>query len=181
MTTVIACRPLGLMVADTRISHGEVKFKSTKKVQRVGPFVVGVAGDYGRALTYLKVLAKAVRNLDGTSVPKLVAAEGEGELEMVVMSPHGLWYMGEDGTPIEIEEQFYCTGSGGSWATSSMRTQQLLIKAGLLPQFDLGLAMCVACEFDNDSGLPMVEVRLAGDAQSKAGGRRRARSAKEAV
>lgn len=178
MTTVIACRPLGKMAADTRISHGDGKFKSTKKLQRVGAYLVGVSGDYSRALAYLKVVSRALKPLDGTSVPKLQAAEGEGDLEILVMSAHGLWYVGADGMPIEIEQEHYATGSGSSWASSSMRTQQLLISTGVMQQYDLGLAMCVACEFDKDSDFPMVEVSLAGDAQSKAGGRRRAAKAR---
>jgi ATP-dependent protease HslVU (ClpYQ) peptidase subunit len=177
VTTIIACRTLGKMVADTRITHGEQKFRSRRKIQRVGPFLVGVSGDYARALEYAKAFAKVAKKLDGRMAPKLPAAEGEGDLEMVVMSAHGLWYYGEDGTPIEIEEEeYYTTGSGGSWASSSLLTQAFLIRAGALPGYDLALAMRVACEYDNDSDLPMVELSLAGDAQVPGARRRAARA-----
>jgi ATP-dependent protease HslVU (ClpYQ) peptidase subunit len=160
MTTVIACRPLGRMIADTRISHGEVKFKSTKKAQHIGAFLVGVAGDYSRCLEYLKVFAKHAKKLDGTQAPKLPAAEGEGDLELVVMSAHGMWLYTEDGSPIEIEEPFYATGAGGRWAAAALGDQKRLIAKGLLQQFDLEIAMDVACEFDEATGLPLVSLSL---------------------
>ena len=154
MTTVVACRPLKTMIADSNVSHGEVRFKSTRKIQRVGKFLVGVAGDYSHALRYVKeVVAPAVRGGDGRSVPLL--AKMEGEFEVMLMSEHGLYLVGDDGTPLEIEDEFYVIGTGSVPAFASLRTQQRLMAT-----YDLQMAMDVACEFDNDSRQPAVVLQL---------------------
>lgn len=153
MTTIIACRPLQMMVADSRISHGDGKFTSRKKVAKVGKYLAGVAGAYAPALTYLRKFSNAAREMDGKTVPQLDPIEGE--FELMVLSEHGLWIYGEDGSSIEVEEDFYAIGSGSSWASACLRTQELTFT-----EYNLEMAMDVACEFDNDSGLPQVEISL---------------------
>jgi ATP-dependent protease HslVU (ClpYQ) peptidase subunit len=153
LTTVIACRSLKTMIADSNISHGEVKFKSTKKVQRIGKYLVGVAGDYSHALRYAQAFAEKAKEMDGKAVPLL--EKMDGEFELMVLSEHGLWLYGDDGTPLEIEDEFYVIGTGTAWATSCLRTQELLCAA-----YNLEMAMEVACEFDNDSRLPAVTYTL---------------------
>jgi hypothetical protein len=157
MTTVIACRSLGAMAADKKISHGDGSFPSSKKIQRAGKFIVGLAGDYGRALAYLEVFKKKAKGLDGRTAPKLPAAEGEGDLELVVMSEHGIWLYFEDGTPMEVEEvDYYTTGTGGKWAAVSLDTQAEM----KVQPLDLSIAMAVACKHDENSSLPMVTLYL---------------------
>lgn len=41
MTTVVACLPLLAMVCDSRVSHGEGRFKSSKKIQKSGKLSLG--------------------------------------------------------------------------------------------------------------------------------------------
>jgi ATP-dependent protease HslVU (ClpYQ) peptidase subunit len=154
MTTVIACRPLLTMVADSRISHGDGKFTSRKKIQKVGKFLAGVAGDYAPALTYLKNFANTAREMDGKTVPSLPAFEGE--FELLVLSEFGLWIYGEDGTPIEVEEEIYAIGTGSGFANACLRTQELMLQP-----CNLAMALEVACEYDPGSSLPMVELTLA--------------------
>lgn len=103
MTTVIACRPLLTMVADSRISHGDSKFTSSKKIQKVGRYLAGVAGDYAPALSYLKEFAASTLGMDGKAIPKMPAFGGE--FELMILSEFGLWIYGDDGTPIEVEER----------------------------------------------------------------------------
>lgn len=141
------------MVADTKVSHGEGRFTSSKKIQRVGNFIVGVAGDYGPALTYLKIFEKAARSLDGKIPPKLPAYEGE--FEMLILSARGLWLSSQDGSTIEVEEDFYFVGTGGSFAGAALRCQELTLQP-----CNLEVAMEVACEFDDNSALPMVTLSL---------------------
>jgi ATP-dependent protease HslVU (ClpYQ) peptidase subunit len=153
MTTVIACRPLLTMVADSRISHGEGNFTSSKKIQKVGRYLAGVAGDYAPALTYLKNFAACVRQMDGKTIPKLPAFGAE--FELMVLSAYGLWIYGEDGTPIEVEEEIYAIGSGAGFAGASLRTQELMLQP-----CSLAMAVDVACAYDPASALPMVELTL---------------------
>lgn len=153
MTTVIACRSQLSMVADTRVSHGDGKFTSRKKIQKVGKYLAGVAGDYGPALTYLKVFASAARDMDGKSTPMLPAYEGE--FELMVLSEYGLWLYTNDGSTIEIEEDFYAIGTGGNYAGACLRTQELLLQP-----CNVAMAAEIACEFDTNSGLPLIELRL---------------------
>lgn len=153
MTTVIACRPALSIVADSRISHGDGKFTSRKKIARVGLYLTGLAGDFSAALSYLKKFQAAAKGGDGRSVPTLPAMKGA--IELMVLSEHGLWLYGADGTPIEIEDPFYVIGTGAPTATASLRTQQSMVGA-----YDLPLAMRIACELDSQSGLPMVELKL---------------------
>lgn len=141
------------MVADSRISHGDGKFTSRKKIQKVGKYIAGVAGDYAPALAHLKVFANLAREMDGKTIPTLPAADGE--FELMVLSEHGLWIYGADGTPIEVEEEAYAIGTGGGYASACLRTQELLSNP-----CSLAMALEVACEFDNDSALPMVEFTL---------------------
>lgn len=145
------------MAADKKITHGDGSFPSSKKVQRAGKFLVGVAGEYARALQYMEVFKRKARRLDGKTVPKLPPAEGEGDLELVVMSEHGIWLYFDDGVPLEVEEvDYYTTGSGGKWAGVSLDTQKEM-KA---PVLDLSVAMSIACKNDENSSLPMVVLYL---------------------
>lgn len=154
MTTVIACRSMGVMMSDSRVGHGDGKFLSSKKVQRTGHYLVGASGDYAEALAYMRVFKAKVRGRDGRSVPILPVAGGE--FELLVLSRHGLWLYGADGTPIEVEkEDVYAIGSGGKCALTSLRTQELL----MVPA-SLQLAVEIACEYDDGSGLPVVSVAL---------------------
>lgn len=153
MTTVIACRSLKAMIADTNVSHGELKFRSTKKIQRIGKYIVGVAGDYSHALRYVHAFAAAAKESDGRSAPVLGAMDGD--FEFLVLSEHGLWIYGDDGTPIAVEDEFFAIGTGAAWASACLRTQELTCTA-----YDLQMAMEVACEFDSDSGLPAVTLTL---------------------
>lgn len=154
MTTVLACRSTGVMVSDSRVGHKEGQFTSTKKVQRVGNYLVGVAGDYDDALIFVRRLARRLRGRDGSTVPEMSA--GTGEFEVVVMSRQGLWLYGQQGAPIEVEaEDYYAIGSGASRALASLRTQELLLHPA-----DLELAVTVACEYDTSSGPPLVVVKL---------------------
>lgn len=154
MTTIIACKPLLSMVGDSRISHGDGKFTSRKKIAKIGSkYLAGVAGAYAPALTYLRKFSDEAREMDGKSVPRLTPIEGE--FELMVMSEYGLWIYGEDGSSIEVEEDFYAVGTGAPYATACLRTQELTLTA-----YNLPMAMEVACEFDNDSGLPFVELTL---------------------
>lgn len=160
MTTVIACRPLLTMVADSRISHGDSKFTSSKKIQRVGRYLAGVAGDYAPALSYLKEFAVATLGMDGKAIPKMPAFGGE--FELIILSEFGLWIYGDDGTPIEVEEQIYSVGTGAGFVGACLRTQELT-GHGL----DLAMALEIACELDSNSALPMVEIKLAPRRQAK--------------
>lgn len=153
MTTVIACRPLKTMVADTNVSHGEVSFKNRKKIQRVGKYIVGVAGDFSHALRYAQTFMDKVREMDGRTVPLLAAMDGE--FELMVLSEHGLWIYGDDGTPIEVEEEWYVIGTGSVPARACLMTQERTCTA-----YDLQMAMEIACENDNNSRLPAVEITL---------------------
>lgn len=153
MTTVIACRSLKTMVADSNVSHGEVNFKSTRKISKIGKYVVGVAGDYSHALRYIESFAAKARTMDGKSVPHLERMDGE--FDVLVMSEHGMWIYGDDGTPIPVEDEWYVIGSGGGWAASSLRTQELTCTP-----YNLQMALEVACEYDTDSRLPAVEITL---------------------
>lgn len=153
MTTVIACRSLKTMIADTNVSHGEVSFKSTKKIRRIGKYAVGVSGDYSHALRYIEGFAEKAKGMDGRTVPQLDAMDGE--FDVIVLSEHGLWLYGDDGTPLPIEDEFYAIGSGAGWAAACLRTQELTCTA-----YNLQMALEVACEFDNDSRLPAVEITL---------------------
>lgn len=147
------------MVADSRISHGTGRFSSSKKIQKAGRFLAGVSGDYAPALAYLKSFAHAAKVSDGREAPTMPAYEGE--FELMVMSEHGLWIYGEDGTPIEVEEQVYAIGSGGNYANASLATQERLFAA-----YDLGMALEIACDLDQNSSLPMVELSLRKQARS---------------
>lgn len=160
MTIVIACRPLLTMVADSRISHGEGNFTSRKKIQKVGRYLAGVAGDYAPALTYLKNFASCVRQMDGKSIPCLPAFVGE--FELMVLSEFGLWIYGEDGTPIEVEEDIYAIGTGAGFAGACLRTQELLMQP-----CDLAMAVDVACALDPHCALPMVELNLSKTAKPR--------------
>jgi ATP-dependent protease HslVU (ClpYQ) peptidase subunit len=153
LTTVIACRPLLTMVADSRISHGTGRFTSSRKIAPAGSFLAGISGDYAPALAYLKKFTVKAKGCDGKLAPTMPAYEGE--FELMVMSVHGLWIYGEDGTPIEIEENAYAIGSGGGYANACLATQERLFAA-----YDLGMALEVACELDHNSALPMVELTL---------------------
>ncbi len=153
MTTVIGCRPLLTMVADSRISHGDGKFKSSKKILKVGKYLAGCAGDYAPALTYLKTFANTAREMDGKTTPNLPAFEQE--FELLVLSEFGLWIYGQDGTPIEVEEDFYSIGTGAGFAEASLRTQEMLLVPWNLP-----MALEIACDQDPNSALPMVELSL---------------------
>jgi ATP-dependent protease HslVU (ClpYQ) peptidase subunit len=153
MTTVIACRPLLTMVADTRVSHGDGRFTSRKKIQKVGKYIAGVAGDYGPALTYLKTFANIAREMDGKTPPALPSSEGE--FELLVLSEFGLWLYSSDGSAIEVEEDIYCIGTGGNFAGVCLRTQALLSQPT-----DLKMALGIACEYDESSSLPGVELTL---------------------
>lgn len=153
MTTVIACRPLLIMVADSRIAHGEGSFTSRKKVKKVGKYLAGVAGDFSFAKSYLDTFAEAAKTMDGRTTPRL--APFDQEFELMVMSEFGLWIYGDDGTSIEVEEEFYVIGSGAPWASACLRTQELTYTA-----YNPAMALDVACEFSADSGLPMVEISL---------------------
>lgn len=153
MTTVIACKPLLVMVADSRIAHGGGGFKSSKKVRKVGKFLAGVAGDFAFARSYLETFAAAARTLDGRAPPKL--APFEQEFELMVLSEWGLWIYGDDGSAIEVEEEFYVIGSGAPWASACLRTQELTYTA-----YNPAMALDVACEFSAESALPMVEISL---------------------
>lgn len=155
MTTVIACRPSLSMVADSRISHGDGKFTSRKKIAKSGMYVAGVAGEYSSALTYLKKFLGAVKDGDGHSVPAMPVMKGA--FELLVLSEFGLWIYGDDGSPIEVEEKFYAIGTGAVAATACMRTQEEMVGA-----YDLHLAMRIACDLDQGSGMPMVELGLRG-------------------
>lgn len=154
MTTVIACRPLLTMVADSRISHGDGNFTSRKKILKVGRFLAGIAGDYAPALSYLGNFANLAKKLDGKITPKLPAFSAD--FELMVLSEFGLWIYGEDGTPIEVEEDIYSIGTGAPFVNASLRTQEIMMQP-----CNLALALDVACAFDPGSALPMVEVRLA--------------------
>lgn len=161
MTTVIACRPLLMMVGDSRISHGDGKFTSRKKIANVGSkYLAGVAGDYAPALTYLRKFSDEAREMDGKTVPRLPPIEGE--FDLIVLSEFGLWIYGEDGSSIEVEEEWYAIGSGSAYASACLRAQELTLTA-----YNLSMAMEVACEFDNDSGLPMVQLTLTASALPK--------------
>lgn len=153
MTTVIACRPLLTMVADSRITHGDGKFTSRKKIQKVGRYLAGVAGEYAPALTYLKTFANTAREMDGKTTPNLPAFEQE--FELLVLSEFGLWIYGQDGTPIEVEEDIYSIGTGAGYAEASLRTQEML----MIP-WNLPMALEIACDQDANSALPMVELKL---------------------
>lgn len=153
MTTVIACRSTLTMVADSRIAHGDGKFTSRKKIQRVGKYLAGVAGDYGPALTYLKTFANAAREMDGKSTPQLPPFEQE--FELMVLSESGLWLYSSDGSTIEIEDDYYHIGTGGSFAGAALMTQELMLQP-----CNLEMAMEVACEFDPNSALPLVSLSL---------------------
>lgn len=141
------------MVADSRITHGDGKFTSRKKIQKVGKYLAGVAGEYAPALTYLKTFANAAREMDGKTTPNLPAFEQE--FELLVLSEFGLWIYGQDGTPIEIEEDIYAIGTGAGFAGASLRTQEML----RLP-WDLPMALEIACGQDVNSALPMVDLKL---------------------
>jgi ATP-dependent protease HslVU (ClpYQ) peptidase subunit len=154
VTTVIACRPMATMVADSNVDHGDVHFTSKRKVQKIGKYIVGVAGDYSHALRYIQAFAEVAKQMDGKSAPLLVAMDGE--FDILVLSEHGLWIYGDDGTPIEVEDEWYAIGSGGGWAAASLRTQELTCTP-----YNLQMAMEVACEYDRDSRLPAVELTLA--------------------
>lgn len=154
MTTVIACRQLKTMIADSNVSHGDVTFKSTRKIQKVGKFLVGVAGDYSHALRYVsEVVAPAVRGKDGRGLPPM--NKMDGEFEVMLLSEHGLWILGDDGTPLPVEDEYYVIGTGTLPAAACLRTQELTMTS-----YNLQMAMDVACEFDNDSRLPAVVLTL---------------------
>lgn len=153
MTTVIACRSTRTMVADSRIVHGDVKFTSRKKIQKVGNYLAGVAGDYGPALTYLKTFEEAALQLDGRSIPRLEPFEQE--FELMVLSRHGLWLYSSDGSAMEVEDDYYFIGSGGGFAGAALMTQELLLQS-----CNLEMALEVACEFDPNSALPLVSLTL---------------------
>lgn len=142
-----------MMVADSNVAHADVTFTSTKKIQKVGKYLAGVAGTYAPALTYLKTFAEKARRMDGKTVPQLGPIEGD--FELLVLSEHGLWLYGEDGTPLEVEDEFYCVGTGAATASACLRTQELLLAA-----YNLPMALDVACEFDTNSRLPMVQLTL---------------------
>lgn len=142
------------MASDSRVSHGEGRFTSRKKVQKVGKFLAGVSGDYTPALAYLKLFTEAARSADPSHPPSLPAYEGE--FELLVLSKEGLWIYGEDGTPVEIEDaECYAIGSGGAHALGALAAQHRI-----LGTYDLEMAMEIACEQDTGSALPMVSITL---------------------
>ncbi len=124
-----------------------------KKVRRVGPFAAGVAGDFGPALAYLAKFSAAAREVRGPAPPDMPAYEGE--FELLVLSRGGIWLYGQDGTPIEVEEDVYAIGSGGSHAMGALAMQERMFMA-----YDLEAALDVACELDPAPKLPMVQVKL---------------------
>lgn len=154
MTTVVASRSQLTMVADSRVSHGYSKFRSRKKISKLGRFLAGVAGDYAPALAYLSEFEAAVKGKRSGAAPTMPAHTGE--FELMVLSREGLWIYGEDGTPIEVEEDIYVIGTGGTYAHASLLTQERLGQP-----HDLRMAVEVACDIDGDSGLPLVELTLA--------------------
>lgn len=153
MTTVIACRPLRAMIADTNVGYGDVRFKNRKKIQRAGKYITGVAGDFSHALRYAQAFMERAQEMDGKTVPLL--EKMDAEFDLMVLSEHGLWIYGADGTPMEVEEEFYAIGTGSAAANACLRTQELTCTA-----YDLQMAMEVACDNDNDSRLPAVELTL---------------------
>lgn len=158
MTTVVACRSLGIMVADSRISHGEGKFRSRKKVQRAGKYLVGISGDYMPGLAFMRSFIEAVKRRSSKAPPMLPRTTGE--FEMLALSCHGLWMYGKDGTPVEIEDDdVYSIGSGGLYARAALRAQELAAVERNLAQ-----AVEVACEYDDASELPVVLMALRSEA-----------------
>lgn len=153
MTTLIACLHTGTMVSDSCISHGVVRFRSMKKVKKAGPFLAGVAGDFGPALAYLTRFSSAVRGYRSDAPPTLPAYEGD--FELLVLGRAGMWLYGQDGTPIEVEEDVYAIGSGGAHAMGALYMQERMLMA-----YDLEAAMEVACELDPASQLPLVSLSL---------------------
>ncbi len=150
------------MVCDSRVSHGEGRFKTSKKIQKSGKYLAGVSGDYTPALAYLKTFHTAARACGATKPPTLPPYEGE--FELMVMSEHGLWLYGEDGTPVEVEDaDIYALGSGGSYAMGCLAAQERSMDA-----YDLHMAIEIACEYDGGSSLPVVELTLKS---SRAGSR----------
>lgn len=155
MTTVIACRPLLAIIADTNVSHGEVNFKNRRKIRRAGKYLLGVAGDFSHALRYASDFVEKARGMDGRTVPTLDAMDGV--FELLVLSEHGMWLYGDDGTPIEVEEEWYAIGTGAVAAGASLMTQERTCTA-----YDLQMALEIACENDSGSRLPGVTLALKG-------------------
>jgi ATP-dependent protease HslVU (ClpYQ) peptidase subunit len=95
----------------------------------------------------------ALSPLDGRVVPLM--SKMEGEFEVMVLSSHGLWIIGSDGTPLQVEDEFYTIGTGAPYASACLRTQELTCTA-----YNLQMALEVACEYDDNSRLPAVELKL---------------------
>mgnify|MGYP000093584558 CR=1 FL=1 len=165
MTTVVAFRPDLTMMADSRISHGDATFRSTKKIQRVGNFLVGLAGEYGPALNFLRQFALAARGLDGKTPPTMPTVTDD--FEMIALSSSGLWLYSSGGEPLEIEEDYYAVGTGGIYARTALRVQEM---CGM--PHDIHMALNVACEFDPGSALPLVELALPKTAKPRRGAAR---------
>jgi len=154
VTTILASRSQLSMTADSKVSHGESKFKTTKKIQRAGKFLVGVAGCYFPALACMRAFVAASKGMSGEVAPPLPTSTED--FELLALSRHGLWLYSSGGAPMEVEgEDVYAIGTGGVYAMVSLRTQELL----LVP-CSLTAAVEVACEYDDNSGLPVVELAL---------------------
>lgn len=127
------------MVSDTKIVSGDVHW-SEKKIKKIGPLLVGVAGGYRDCELFEKWVAEGLPD----KRPKF-----SGGMEALILSKGGLLFYDTDCYGIRIERGFHAVGSGGHAALGA-----------LLAGATAHEAARIACQVDNSSGLPLYVRRV---------------------
>ena len=145
MTTILVDREKKVMWSDSRLSDGHMKV-GAKKVYKTKRVIVGLAGNLS-LLAPLRRLVNGDRDAGG-----LLAGE---DFEGVALYPTGrLMLYGQSPHPVEVTDRYVAIGSGGMAAMAAIISQQM---AGVLEP-DLQLAMRVACDIDQATGPPIVQL-----------------------
>jgi ATP-dependent protease HslVU (ClpYQ) peptidase subunit len=145
VTTIAA--DLETMASDSKVGIGMgVSYKAVK-ITRVKKMLVGAAGNGGDCS---RLLEWAERDFKGPR-PKWEEDSGSDmAVWALILRPDGLFFMDQDSPePERIDEPFFAIGSGGK----SARVAMLL---GKTPEE----AVALACQVDDDSGLPVQVLSL---------------------
>jgi ATP-dependent protease HslVU (ClpYQ) peptidase subunit len=132
VTTIVATRTQ--MAADRRVVHGELRYTS-RKIERIGDALVGVAGDATGANKFLRWF-RAGADID--SLPKFGKDE---DIEVLVLSSAGLFRFDASCFPDLIDDPFYAVGAGAQAALAAMHVYA-----------DVEWAIEIASLVNNDTG-----------------------------
>lgn len=130
------------MAGDQKVTDEDTHFRN-KKIFRVGDAIVGAAGEAAAISRFLEWLH------DGQEYepPKF---KKDTELDVLVLTPAGLFTYGWDCRAEEILDPFYAIGTGKQAALAAMHL-------GATPE----QAVEIACKVDNATGGPIDVLELA--------------------